>query len=73
MGMANQLGKFTPKIAEISQSLRELLSSKKMWVWGLSQDQAFQQLKTELTRSTVLTLYNPDAELKCPPTPLPMA
>ena len=64
MGMANQLGKFTQKIAEISQPLRELLSSKKTWVWGPSQDQAFQQLKTELTRSTVLALYNPDAELK---------
>ena len=27
MGMINQLGKFTPKIAEISQPLHELLSS----------------------------------------------
>lgn len=40
MGMVNQVGKFTPKIAEISQPLRELLSSKRSWVWGPAQDQA---------------------------------
>ena len=64
MGMTNQLGKFTPKIAEISQPLRELLSSKKAWVWGPSQDEAFEKLKTELTQPTVLTLYDPEATLK---------
>ena len=34
MGMVNQLGKFSPRIVEISQPLRELLSSKRAWVWG---------------------------------------
>ena len=28
MGMVNQMGKFSPKIAEISEPLRELLSVK---------------------------------------------
>ena len=32
MGMANKLGKFSPNIAEITQPLRELLSSKKVWL-----------------------------------------
>ena len=64
MGMVNQLGKFTPNIAEISQPLRELLSSKKSWLWGPSQDTAFDKLKRELTQPTVLTLYNPDAKQK---------
>ncbi len=59
MGMANQLGKFTPNIAEISQPLRELLSTKNAWAWGSSQDTAFTQLKP-----TVLSLYDPDAGLK---------
>ena len=31
MGMANQLGKFTPRLATISKPLRELLSSKQVW------------------------------------------
>ena len=64
MGMVNQLGKFTPNIAEISQPLRELLSSKKSWLWGPSQDAAFEKLKGELTQPTVLTLYDPDANQK---------
>ena len=31
MGMANQLGKFTPRLATISKPMRELLSSKQVW------------------------------------------
>ena len=31
MRMVNQLSKFTPNIAELSQPLRELLSSKRLW------------------------------------------
>ena len=34
MGMANQLGKFSPNLAELSQPLRELLSTKRVWSWG---------------------------------------
>ena len=31
MGMANQMGKFSPRLAELSQPLRELLSTKRQW------------------------------------------
>ena len=41
MGMINQLGKFSPRISEISQPLQELLSSKRTWIWGPSQEQPF--------------------------------
>ena len=64
MGMVNQLGKFSPNIAEISQQIRELLSSKRTWLWGPPQDEAFKRLKTELTQPTVLTLYDPEASHK---------
>ena len=64
LGMINQLGKFSPDISELSQPLRELLSSRKTWLWGQAQDQAFQQLKDELSKPTTLTLYNPAADLK---------
>ena len=64
MGMVNQLGKFTSTIAEISQPLRELLSSKKAWLWGPPQDEAFERTKKELTRPTILALYSPDGSLK---------
>ena len=64
MGMVNQLGKFTPRIAEISQPLRELLSSKRAWVWGPAQAGAFKEIKAELARPTTLGLYNLDAPTK---------
>ena len=62
MGMVKQLGKFSPNVAQISQPLRELLSTKSAWVWGTSQDHAFLSVKMESTKPTVLALYDPIAE-----------
>ena len=64
LGMANQLGKFSPRLAELSQPLRELLSPRKSWQWGPAQEQAFSKVKAELAHPTILTLYNPNANLK---------
>lgn len=64
LGMANQLGKFSPRLAELSQPLRELLSKKRSWVWGPDQERAFTGIKTELSQPTVLALYDPDADVK---------
>ena len=41
LGMANQLGKFTPNLAELTQPLRELLSKSRKWIWGPPQSKAF--------------------------------
>ena len=38
LGMANQLGKFSPSLADLTKPLRELLSSKVVWTWGPKQD-----------------------------------
>ena len=38
MGLVNQLGKFSSRIAEISQPLRELLQKGRAWVWGPEQE-----------------------------------
>ena len=62
--MANQLGKFSPQLAKITQPLRELLSSKKTWLWGPDQQSAFSEVKSELSRPTILTLYNLEAPTK---------
>ena len=64
LGMVNQLGKFTPKIAELSKPLRELLSKQSTWLWGPSQASAFQKLKAALTSPTVLAWYDPSADIK---------
>ena len=63
-GMINQLGKFSPNLSELSKPLRELLSPKKAWTWGPDQTRAFEEIKKELTRPTVLALYNPRAPTK---------
>ena len=58
LGMVNQLGKFTPHIAELTQPLRELLSTKHSWLWGPAQEDAFVRIKKELTKPTTLILYD---------------
>ena len=62
LGMVNQLGKFSPNIAELSKPLRELLSAKKAWLWTPTKYEAFTNLKKELTTPNILTLYDPTAD-----------
>ena len=64
MGMVNQLGKFLPNLADTTQPLRALLSSRNSWTLGPDQQKAFDHVKAELSNPTVLALYSPDAETK---------
>ena len=59
LGMTNQMGKFSPQLAEMTQPLRELLTANREWVWGPSQEKAFASIKMELSQPTVLALYDP--------------
>jgi len=49
MGVVNQLGKFSPHVAEISAPLRKLLSTKTAWLWGPEQETYFKYLISDLT------------------------
>ena len=40
------------------------MSNKSAWVWGPDQERLFAEIKQELTKPTVLVLYNPQAETK---------
>ena len=64
LGMANQLGRFSPNLAAFSQPLRELLVKTNSWCWGTAQQQAFDKIKAELSSSPVLALYNPNYETR---------
>ena len=64
IGMVNQLGKFSFRLATIFQPLRTLLSKQAVWRWGQSQDTAFQAVKDDLTKSLVRALYNPKIPIK---------
>ena len=61
MGMVNQLGKFTPNLAQLTQPLRALLGKNTAWLWGPDQKRAFALVKSELAKPTTLALYDPDA------------
>ena len=62
--MVNQLGKFSPRVAEITQPMRELLSKNSHWHWGQPQEAAFACLKSEITNPRVLAHYDPKADTK---------
>ena len=64
MGMVNQLGKFTPNLAQLTQPLRELLTKSTPWMWDSAQSRAFQLVKEEVSKPTTLALYDPDAPTK---------
>ena len=64
MGMINQFNKFSPNLAELTEPLRELLRQHNSWAWNQAQDQALANIKEELIKPTVLTLFDVNAEVK---------
>ena len=62
LGMVNQMSKFSPNLAEETQPLRELLIKKNDWVWGDPQQRAFDCIKTLLTNTPVLALFDLNQE-----------
>ena len=62
LGMANQLSKFSPNLADMTQPLRELLVKGNQWMWGEPQQKAFSQIKEALTTSPVLALFDPNLD-----------
>ena len=59
--MINQLGKFIPNLAKLTQPLIELLSKSSIWAWNSPQTLAFNNIKAELVKPAVLAPYNPEA------------
>jgi len=62
LGMANQMSKFAPHLADITQPMRELLVKGNQWIWGEPQQTAFDKTKEVLTKSPVLVLFDPNLE-----------
>ena len=64
LGMINQFNKFSPRFADLTQPLRELLSARNVWQWSPKHDLAFAALKQEITKLSTLALYNPQVATK---------
>ena len=62
LGLANQLGRFSPNLASLSQPLRDLLVKRNSWRWIESHQTAFDRIKAELSSQPVLALYSPNYE-----------
>ena len=60
MGMVNHLCKFVPRLADLSDPLRQLLRKDSSWVWEEPQQHAFQRIKQALLSSEVLAHYDPN-------------
>ncbi len=64
LGMVNQLGKFVPNLATVTEPLRVLLSTRSSWYWDQPQVHAFNEIKQMLSSSPVLSLYDPCLKTK---------
>ncbi|RXN13010.1 GTPase IMAP family member 8-like protein [Labeo rohita] len=71
LGMVNQLGRFIPQLADKDKALRDLLSKKNCWIWGMEQAKAFQTLKDSLSSPPVLAIYDTNRDCKVSADALP--
>jgi transposase InsO family protein len=58
LGMVNYLGKFVKNMADITAPLRILLKKDVEWQWNVEQENAFLNLKAQLTDTPVLVHFN---------------
>jgi len=57
LGVVQYLSRFCSKLAQMSHPLRQLLKSTGPWAWGTPQQQAFEQIKEQITGNPVLLQY----------------
>ena len=62
IGMINYLSKFSPRLTEIAEPIRELIKEKVPFNWGPEHEESFTMLKSEISKAPVLVYYNPQKE-----------
>lgn len=62
LGMANQYAKFSPELADATQSLRLLLRKDTPWHWSHDQEKSFHKVKTIFENTPVLAVYDVNLE-----------
>ena len=60
--MVNYLSKFSPRLTEIAEPIRELVKEKVPFNWGPEHEESFTMLKKEISKAPVLAYYNPQKE-----------
>ena len=59
IGMVNYLSKFSARIFELTEPIRDLCKEKVPFNWGPEHDGAFQLIKKEIATAPILAYYNP--------------
>ena len=62
LGMANQYAKFSEKLAEVSQPMRDLLRKNTPWYWSDKQEESFKRIKDLFRDAPVLAVYDVNKE-----------
>jgi len=63
MGTIQFLAKYSPRVAELSEPLRQLTCKNTAWNWGPEHEQAFRDLKKEISSAPSLGFYDPSKDL----------
>ena len=58
IGMVNYLSKFSARISELAEPIRDLCEEKVPFNWGPELDGAFQLIKKEIAAAPILAYYN---------------
>ena len=62
IGMTNYLSKFSPRLTELAEPIRQLVKDKVPFNWGPEHQKSFAMLKKEIIRAPILAYYNPQKE-----------
>ena len=57
--MINYLSKFSPRLTELAEPIRELVKEKVPFNWSPEHEELFAMLKKEIIKAPVLGYYNP--------------
>ena len=60
--MVNYLSKFSVRLPELAEPIRELFKDKVPFNWGPEHQAAFKQMKKEIVSAPILAYYNPKKE-----------
>ena len=60
--MVNYLSKFSERLSELAEPIRELSKDKGPFNWGPEHQEAFKQMKKEIARGPILAYYNPQKQ-----------
>lgn len=62
IGMVNYYGRYVKKFSELVEPLSELRAQNVVFRWGRRQQDAFEELKSRLTKYPVIKVFDPKAE-----------